>query len=44
MRIDYDKGGLLSPQLIRLRRKESQADSGPKKKVMLVFPTFSPPS
>jgi len=38
MRIDYDKGGLLSPKLIQLRRKESQADSGLKKKVMLVFP------
>ncbi len=38
MIIDYDKGGLLSPQLLQLRRKEFQADSGPKKKVMLVFP------
>jgi len=38
MIIDYDKGGLLSPQLLQLRQKKSQADSGPKKKVMLVFP------
>jgi radical SAM superfamily enzyme YgiQ (UPF0313 family) len=38
MIIDYDKGGLLDPKLIQLRRKEIQADSGPKKKVMLVFP------
>jgi len=38
MIIDYDKGGLLDPQLLQLRRKKSQADSGPKKKVMLVFP------
>ena len=38
MRIDYNKGGLISPQQIQLSRQESQADSGPKKKVMLVFP------
>jgi radical SAM superfamily enzyme YgiQ (UPF0313 family) len=38
MIIDYDKGGLLDPKLIQLRRNEIQADSGPKKKVMLVFP------
>ena len=38
MRIDYNKGGLLNPQLIQLRRKEFQADGGPKKKIMLIFP------
>ncbi|MDT7043947.1 radical SAM protein [Candidatus Nitronereus thalassa] len=38
MRIDYNKGGLLSSELIQLRRKESDANIGPKKKVMLVFP------
>jgi len=38
MRIDYNKGGLLSSELIQLRRKESNAGAGPKKKVMLVFP------
>lgn len=37
MRIDYDKGGLISPQLLKQRRTESQSD-GPKKKVMLLFP------
>lgn len=37
MRIDYDKGGLISPQLLKQRRTESQAD-GPKKKIMLLFP------
>jgi radical SAM superfamily enzyme YgiQ (UPF0313 family) len=38
MRIDYNKGGLLSSELIQLRRKESKANAGPKKKIMLVFP------
>ena len=38
MRIDYNKGGLISPQLIKSRRQESRADSRPKKKVMLIFP------
>ena len=38
MRIDYNKGGLLSPQLIQLRRQESQVDRGFSKKVMLIFP------
>jgi len=37
MRIDYNKGGLLTPQRARLRQ-EPRADSGPKKKVMLIFP------
>ena len=38
MRIDYDKGGLISPELLKRRRTESQEHGGPKKKVMLIFP------
>ncbi len=38
MRIDYNKGGLISPQLLKQRRTESQGDGGPGKKVMLLFP------
>ena len=38
MRIDYNKGGLLTPELIQLRRKETAQAFGPKKKIMLVFP------
>ena len=38
MRIDYNKGGLISPQLLKRRRTASQDDGGPKKKVMLLFP------
>ena len=38
MRIDYNKGGLISPQLLKQRRTASQDDGGPKKKVMLLFP------
>ena len=38
MRIDYNKGGLISPQLLKQRRTESQGNGGPKKKVMLLFP------
>ncbi len=37
MRIDYNKGGLISPQLLKSRR-EDPSDSGPTKKVMLIFP------
>ncbi|MEC4673349.1 MAG: radical SAM protein [Nitrospirota bacterium] len=37
MRIDYNKGGLLTPELIQLRRKEPGLSPG-RKKVMLVFP------
>ncbi len=37
MRIDYNKGGLISPQRARLRQ-EPRAGGGPKKKVMLIFP------
>ena len=38
MRIDYNKGGLISPQLLKQRRAASQDDGGPRKKVMLLFP------
>ena len=38
MRIDYNKGGLLSPQLIQLRRNDAKSERGPTKKVMLLFP------
>ncbi len=38
MRIDYDKGGLISPKLLKRRRTESQADGGSRKKIMLLFP------
>ncbi len=38
MRIDYDKGGLISPQLLKRRRTESEADGGSRKKIMLLFP------
>ena len=38
MRIDYDKGGLISPELLKRRRTESQADGGSRKKIMLLFP------
>ena len=38
MRIDYNKGGLISPQLLKQRRTASQHGGGPRKKVMLLFP------
>ena len=38
MRIDYDKGGLISPELLKRRRTESEADGGSRKKIMLLFP------
>lgn len=38
MRIDYDKGGLISPQILKRRRTESQAGGGSRKKIMLIFP------
>ncbi len=38
MKIDYDKGGLISPQLLKARQRDSRTDSGPKKKIMLIFP------
>ncbi len=38
MRIDYNKGGLISPQLLKQRRTASQDDGGTRKKVMLLFP------
>ena len=38
MKIDYDKGGLISPKLLKRRRTESQADGGSRKKIMLLFP------
>ena len=38
MRIDYNKGGLITPQRAGARQQDSQAGSGPKKKVMLIFP------
>ena len=38
MRIDYNKGGLLSQDLIQLQRKSNKATSDRKAKVMLVFP------
>lgn len=38
MRIDYRKGERIQAELIQVRQKSSQAPSGPKKKVMLVFP------
>ena len=38
MRIDYNKGGLLSQDLIQLQRKSNKANSDRKAKVMLVFP------
>ncbi len=38
MRIDYNKGGLLSQDLIQLQRKSDQSASHRKVKVMLVFP------
>ena len=38
MRIDYDKGGLISPKLLKRGRTESQADGGSRKKIMLLFP------
>ena len=38
MKIDYDKGGLISPQLLKRRRTESEADGGSRKKIMLLFP------
>ena len=36
MRIDYNKGGLLTPQ--RARSRQESPSGGPKKKVMLIFP------
>jgi len=38
MKIDYIKGELIQPHFIRLEKKADPAPSGPKKKVMLVFP------
>ena len=38
MRIDYNKGGLLSQDLIQLQRKSNKANNDRKAKVMLVFP------
>ena len=38
MRIDYNKGGLLSPQRRRLHRHDSPSERSPQKKVMLLFP------
>ena len=38
MRIDYNKGGLLSQDLIQLQRKSDQSHTHRKVKVMLVFP------
>ena len=38
MKIDYDKGGLISPKLLKRRRTESEADGGSRKKIMLLFP------
>ena len=38
MKIDYDKGGLISPKLLKRGRTESQADGGSRKKIMLLFP------
>jgi hypothetical protein len=38
MRIDYNKGGLLSQDLIQLQRNSNQASNNSKVKVMLVFP------
>ncbi len=38
MRINYNKGGLISPQPTGAGRRESRSDGGPKKKVMLIFP------
>ena len=38
MKIDYIKGELIQPHLIQPVKKEVPASSGPKKKVMLVFP------
>lgn len=38
MRIDYNKGGLISPQLIQLQRQTAQEGGGRKMKVMLIFP------
>jgi radical SAM superfamily enzyme YgiQ (UPF0313 family) len=38
MRINYNKGGLLSQDLIQLQRKSDQASNHRKIKVMLVFP------
>ena len=38
MRIDYNKGGLLSRDLIQLQRKSNKANNDRKAKVMLVFP------
>jgi len=38
MRIDYNKGGLLSQDLVQLQRKSNQASHDHKAKVMLIFP------
>ena len=38
MRIDYNKGGLLSQDLFQLQRKSNQASHDHKAKVMLIFP------
>ncbi|MEE8235079.1 MAG: hypothetical protein V3R11_02595, partial [Nitrospirales bacterium] len=38
MRIDYNKGERVTPQLIQLRRETEKTASDQKRKVMLVFP------
>ena len=38
MRVEYSKGERASRELIQLHRRESEATSGRKMKVMLVFP------
>ncbi len=39
MKINYDKGGLITPQrLDKSHQQDSPTDNGPKKKVMLIFP------
>ena len=38
MRVDYNKGGLISPERLKQHRTESQSAGGPRKKVMLIFP------
>ena len=38
MKIDYDKGGLISPRRVTPSQQASPTNSGPKKKVMLIFP------
>ena len=38
MRIDYNKGGLVSPGLIQLQRSSQKTSDAKKSKVMLIFP------